>query len=39
MPKLTAAVESTDINPDTKGQMIEHLRGAHRSSLKDKLED
>ena len=38
MPKLTAAVESTDINPDTKGQMIEHLRGAHRSSLKDKLE-
>ena len=37
LPKLTAAVESTDINPDTKGQMIEHLKGAYRSSLKYKL--
>ena len=37
LPKLRAAIDSTDLDTDTKGQMTEHLNGSYRRSLKYKL--
>ena len=38
LPKLRDAIESVDLDPDITGQMIEHLNGLYRRSLRDKLE-
>ena len=38
LPKLRAAIGSTDLDPDIIGQMIGHLNGVYRRSLRDKFE-